>query len=111
MTEQDWRVTNWYLIVGMGGFFTTAILSDHPDRPLYEPVAYYSTGTVRASDEYGGMRFSTNDECITKAQQLYQGRWQDILGSYELPANGIDAPYVFGCQRVKPSGTRMEFWR
>ena len=63
---------------------------------MYEPVAYYDTGICALP--------------ISMAA-LFHGRWEDILGTYELPANGIDAPYAFGCQRVRPSGTRMDFWR
>ncbi|MET0529253.1 MAG: hypothetical protein ABW003_13120 [Microvirga sp.] len=102
-----------YLITGMGLFGVLAVLGEHPDRPRFEPIAYYTTDVVEIGIVRGTVQHTTADDCLAEAKLVFRSRTSEdmITLAEDLPANGIDAPYVYGCQMVDPKGTYREFRR
>ena len=109
MTDQDWRFFNWYLISGMSLFAIWALLGERPPQQEYwEEVAHYDPALVEGGMVRGTIRYESAADCTARARQRFHYEYVDIIGTVPMPANGIDAPFVWGCQRVDIRGRRYE---
>jgi hypothetical protein len=109
MTTGGWRLYNVYLIVGMGLFFVLAFFGPHPPEPEYwQEFAHYDPALVEGGMVRGTVQYSSSADCSHKARQRYHYEWVDIVGAIPMPANGIDSPYLWGCQRVNRQGQRLQ---
>lgn len=95
------RIFDWYLCTGMGLFTVAAVFGEHPkEKIMYEEFAHFDPAMVTDGEIRGTIRYTTNQECVSRARQKFHYEWIDIVGQRDLPADGISAPYVWGCRRV-----------
>jgi hypothetical protein len=101
MTKGGWRLYNWYLISGMGLFFILAILGPKPTpKEYWEEFAHYDPAMVTGGVVRGTVRYENAADCTAKARQKFHYEWIDVVGQRDLPADGINGPYIWGCQKV-----------
>ena len=109
MINSGWRLYNWYLITGAALFWIWAIFGERPPEPEYwEEFAHYDPAMVIGGEVRGTVRYTNSADCTAQARQKFNSEWVDIVGSTPLPSNGIDAPFVWGCQRVDLNGRRLQ---
>jgi hypothetical protein len=109
MTSSGWRLYNWYLITGATLFFAFAYFGQRPPAPEYwEEFAHYDPAMVTGGEIRGTVRYTSATDCTTRARQHYHFEWVDVVGVTPAPANGIDSPYIWGCQRVTLDGVRLQ---
>jgi hypothetical protein len=109
MLNSGWRLYNWYLIVGMGLFFILAFFGEHhPDPEYWEEFAHYDPALVEGGIVRGTVRYENAADCTARARTRYHYEWLDIVGSKGVPMDGINGPYVWGCQRVNLQGQRLQ---
>lgn len=109
MTQNGWRLYNIYLIAGAALFFILAFFGEHKPEPEYwEEFAHYDPAMVEGGQIRGTVRYENAADCTAKARQRYNYEFVDILGATPAPANGIDAPFIWGCQKVDREGRRFQ---
>ena len=104
-----WRFYNWYLITGMSLFWIWALLGERPpEKELWQEFAHYDPAMVTGGVVRGTVRYESAQDCTQRARQKFHYEYVDIVGAIPMPANGIDAPYIFGCHRVNAAGQRLQ---
>jgi hypothetical protein len=107
-TNHGWKLYNWYLITGAFLFFAWAYFGTRPPAPEYwEEFAHYDPAMVTGGEVRGTVRYTSAADCTTRARQHYHYEWRDIIGS-DVPADGINGPLIWGCQRVTLDGVRLQ---
>jgi hypothetical protein len=90
---------NVALILGIIGFFVSAIVIPRKPERVYVPYAYYERTNAR------GVPFKSREECIAQAKRSFKGTESNAVeGIVELPADGIQAPYEYGCVEYDHTG-------
>ena len=103
MTNHGWRLYNWYLICGAVLFWLLAIFGDRPPpKEEWEEFAHYDPQMVTGGVVRGTVRYELAADCTIRARQKFHYEYIDIVGTTPAPANGIDAPFLWGCQRADP---------
>ena len=109
MTRSDWRFYNVYLIVGMALFFILAFFGDRPTpEEHWVEIAHYDPAMVEGGMIRGTVRYQNAADCTARARQRYHYEFIDIIGAIPMPANGIDAPFIWGCQKIDYEGRRVQ---
>jgi hypothetical protein len=104
-----WRLYNVYLITGAMLFFIWAWFGPrHPEPEYWEEFAHYDPAMVEGGMVRGTIRYESAVDCTNRARQRYHYEFVDIVGATPAPANGIDSPYIWGCQKVDRNGRRLQ---
>jgi hypothetical protein len=73
----------------------------------YQPMAYYADQGNGKSQFQRNDVMRSKDDCLKRAREKYRSVKRDIImGEIEQPADGISAPFVYGCEVIRHDGTR-----
>jgi hypothetical protein len=100
---------DWYLICGAILFFAFAYFGERrPDPEYWQEYAQYDPAMIEGGMIRGTVRYENAADCTAKARQRYHYEWVDIVGSKDVPMDGINGPFQWGCQKVDREGRRLQ---
>ena len=76
----------------------------------YVPVAYYDKAVTTLPPR--GMDHTNLSECLESARKSFRSSRYDVVwGDVDYPADGTQAPFSYGCQKVDPEGRAVDYVR